>query len=75
MELRIKGIGWFKKVKSYCPALLQYNTNMELRMKYADQPDKFLESEVDLDEAVKNMMVRQLLTLFFLFQDYHQLSL
>lgn len=26
-------------------------------MKYADQPDKFLESEVDLDEAVKNCMV------------------
>ena len=26
-------------------------------MKHADQPDKFLESEVDLDEAVKNCMV------------------
>ena len=25
---------------------LQYNTNMELRMKYADQPERFLESEV-----------------------------
>jgi beta-catenin-like protein 1 len=30
---------------------------MEARMKYADQPDKFLESEADLDEAVKAMLV------------------
>jgi hypothetical protein len=37
--------------------LLQHAANMELRMKYVDQPDKFLESEVDLDEAVKNCMV------------------
>ena len=36
---------------------LQYNANMEARMKYADQPDKFLESEADLDEAVKAMLV------------------
>lgn len=35
----------------------KHTANMELRMKYADQPDKFLESEVDLDEAVKALLV------------------
>ncbi|GAB4821117.1 hypothetical protein N2152v2_008163 [Parachlorella kessleri] len=34
----------------------KHAANMELRMKYADQPEKFLDSEVDLDEAVKNCM-------------------
>jgi beta-catenin-like protein 1 len=29
--------------------------NLEARMKYADQPDKFMESEVDLDDEVKKM--------------------
>lgn len=36
--------------------LLQYNTNMEMRMKHADAPDKFMESEVDLDEAVQRLV-------------------
>lgn len=35
----------------------QYNTNLEARMKYADQPDRFMDSEADLDEAVKALMV------------------
>lgn len=34
----------------HCTALLncplQYNANLEARMKYADQPDRFMESEV-----------------------------
>ncbi|KAG6550299.1 hypothetical protein Mapa_008260 [Marchantia paleacea] len=29
--------------------------NLEARMKYMDQPDKFVESEVDLDEEIKKM--------------------
>jgi len=36
---------------------LQYNANLEARMKYADQPDRFMESEADLDEAVKALLV------------------
>lgn len=35
----------------------KYNANLEARMKYAEQPDKFMESEADLDEAVKAMLV------------------
>lgn len=35
----------------------QYNANLEARMKYADQPDRFMESEADLDEAVKALLV------------------
>ncbi|PNG99143.1 Beta-catenin-like protein 1, partial [Tetrabaena socialis] len=30
--------------------------NLALRLKYADQPDRFLESEVDLDEHIKSLM-------------------
>lgn len=38
------------------PVLLaQFKENMEARMKYADQPDKFMESEVDLDEDVRRL--------------------
>ena len=33
-----------------CPA--QYKENLEMRMKHADDPQKFLASEVDLDEEV-----------------------
>ncbi len=29
---------------------------MALRFKYAEQPDKFLDSEVDLDEHIKSLM-------------------
>lgn len=36
---------------------LQLKDNMEMRMKYAEEPGKFMESEVDLDDAVKRMMV------------------
>ena len=35
---------------------LQYNVNMEMRMKHADAPDKFMESEVDLDEEVQRLV-------------------
>ena len=28
-----------------------------MRMKYSDEPSKFMDSEVDLDDAVKRMMV------------------
>lgn len=37
----------------YCP---QYKENLEARAKYSDQPEKFLESEVDLDEQVKSLL-------------------
>jgi Catenin-beta-like, Arm-motif containing nuclear len=35
----------------------QFKNNMEMRMKYSEEPSKFMESEVDLDDAVKRMMV------------------
>lgn len=34
----------------------QYKENLEARMRYAGQPEKFLDSEVDLDEQVKSLM-------------------
>lgn len=34
-----------------------YNRNLELRMKYADEPAKFMESELELDEAVRSLQV------------------
>lgn len=40
-----------------CTLMPQYNANLEARMKYADQPDRFMESEADLDEAVKALLV------------------
>ena len=36
--------------------VLQYKENMEMRMKHADAPERFMESEVDLDEAVKRLL-------------------
>jgi Catenin-beta-like, Arm-motif containing nuclear len=36
---------------------MQFKDNMEMRMKYSEEPSKFMESEVDLDDAVKRMMV------------------
>ena len=35
---------------------LQYKENLEMRTRYADQPEKFMESELDLDEEVKKLM-------------------
>jgi beta-catenin-like protein 1 len=32
------------------------NKNQELRVRYADQPEKFMESEADLDEEIKNLL-------------------
>ncbi|KAF9969932.1 hypothetical protein BGZ73_007502 [Actinomortierella ambigua] len=32
------------------------NKNQEMRVKYADDPAKFMESEADLDEEIKNLM-------------------
>jgi hypothetical protein len=37
--------------------VLQFNANVEQRAKYADEPKKFLDSELDLDEAVRAMNV------------------
>lgn len=37
--------------------MVQYKENLEMRMKYADQPQKFMESEVDLDEEVQRLLV------------------
>lgn len=36
--------------------LLQYKENLEMRTRYADEPQKFMESELDLDEEVKKLM-------------------
>ncbi|CAO3597117.1 unnamed protein product [Absidia cylindrospora] len=33
------------------------NKNQELRMRYSDDPTKFMESEADLDEEIKNLLV------------------
>ncbi|KAI9304043.1 Catenin-beta-like protein [Cunninghamella echinulata] len=33
------------------------NKNQELRMRYADDPTKFMDSEADLDEEIKNLLV------------------
>ncbi|KAI9476317.1 MAG: Catenin-beta-like protein [Benjaminiella poitrasii] len=32
------------------------NKNQEMRVLYADQPEKFMESEADLDEEIKNLL-------------------
>jgi hypothetical protein len=32
---------------------VQYKENMELRMKHTDAPEKFMASELDLDEEVR----------------------
>ncbi|GFR50058.1 hypothetical protein Agub_g12199, partial [Astrephomene gubernaculifera] len=34
----------------------KYKENMSLRLKYSEQPDRFLDSEVDLDEHIKSLM-------------------
>jgi beta-catenin-like protein 1 len=36
--------------------LRKYKDNMEQRMKHAEQPEKFLDSEVDLDEHIKSLL-------------------
>lgn len=33
------------------------NKNQSLRLKYPDQPDKFMDSEVDLDEELKRLQI------------------
>lgn len=35
--------------------ILQHKENMEARMKFGDNPEKFLESEVDLDEEIRKL--------------------
>jgi beta-catenin-like protein 1 len=35
---------------------LQFKENLEMRTRYADQPEKFMDSELDLDEEVKKLM-------------------
>lgn len=32
------------------------NKNQEMRVRYADQPEKFMESEADLDEEIKSLL-------------------
>ncbi|KAI8881252.1 DUF1716-domain-containing protein [Backusella circina FSU 941] len=32
------------------------NKNQEMRVRYSDQPEKFMESEADLDEEIKNLL-------------------
>ncbi len=34
----------------------QFKENLEMRTRYADQPEKFMDSELDLDEEVKKLM-------------------
>jgi hypothetical protein len=41
----------------------KFNANVERRMQYAEEPQKFMESEVELDEAVKGLHVRVCFTL------------
>ena len=36
---------------------LQYNANLEVRMKHPDHPDKWMQSEGELDEAVRALLV------------------
>lgn len=36
----------------------KFNANVERRIQYAEEPQKFLESEMELDEAVKGLRVR-----------------
>ena len=36
---------------------MQLNANLEARMKYIDTPEKFMDSELDLHEAVKNLQL------------------
>ncbi len=36
--------------------LLQFKENLEMHTRYADQPEKFMDSELDLDEEVKKLM-------------------
>lgn len=38
------------------PCTMQHKDNMEQRLKYAEQPEKFLDSEVDLDEQIKSLL-------------------
>lgn len=45
----------FKKVHFH--HTVQYNQNIEQRAKYSNQPSKFLESEIELDEAVRSLTV------------------
>eukprot|EP00347_Sterkiella_histriomuscorum_P007260 403349645 len=45
-------------IKKMIQALRQYlNENLELRMKYKDEPEKFLDSEAELHSAIKEIQV------------------
>lgn len=39
----------------------KFNVNVERRIQYANEPPKFMESEMELDEAVKSLRVRFLI--------------
>ena len=48
-----------RNIRKQCPyneCCLQYKENLEMRMKYADQPEKFMESELGLDEEVQRLL-------------------
>ena len=34
-----------------------YKLNSDLRMRYPNQPDKFIDSEVDLDEDLRKLLI------------------
>lgn len=34
-----------------------YKINSDLRMRYPNQPDKFIDSEVDLDEDLRKLLI------------------
>lgn len=63
LELVEKGAGGVKEIdEKGLQRLLntlekKFNVNVEQRVKYADDPKKFMESEVELDEAVKALRV------------------
>jgi hypothetical protein len=39
-----------------CQPVTQYKDNLALRVRYPDAPEKFLDSEVDLDEQIKSLL-------------------
>ncbi|CAE7216175.1 Ctnnbl1 [Symbiodinium sp. CCMP2456] len=56
-ELRIKPLGWNEPLNAWFPSgsgqLVRKTYTNGTRWRHADDPDKFLKSEVDLDEEIK----------------------
>lgn len=36
---------------------MQFKENMEARMKHSEEPQKFMDSELELDDVVKRLMI------------------